>query len=105
MTLKPGVQGNFIYRHRNEHRVQLCVPKEETFPIALKYTDVTRATYSNPDVLQEKRLDDYCNVDANRSLSDSWKGFTKFTLVKEKPPKVYMWSGRETDQIQSNYQT
>ena len=33
------------------------------------------------------------NVDPNRHLSDSWKGFTKFTLLKEKPPKRYMWSG------------
>ena len=47
----------------------------------------------NLDVLQEKRVDDHWNVDANRSLSDSWKGFTKFTLLKEKSPKVYMWSG------------
>ena len=33
--------------------------------------------------MQEKRIDDYWNVDTNRSLSDSWKGFTKFTLLKE----------------------
>ena len=59
----------------------------------MKYTDVTRATYTNLDVLQEKRIDDCCNVDANRSLSDSWKVFTKFALLKEKPPKGYMSSG------------
>ena len=38
MTLKPrkdfrSIQGDFIYRHHNEPRVQLCVPKEETFTI------------------------------------------------------------------------
>ena len=48
---------------------------------------MTRATYTNLDVLQDKRIDDYWNVDSNRHLSDSWKGFTKFTLLKEKPPK------------------
>ena len=37
-----------------EPRVQLYVPKDETFPIPLKYIDVTRATYTNLDVLQEK---------------------------------------------------
>ena len=66
-----SIQGDFIYRHHVELRVQLHVPKEETFPIPLKYIDVT--TFSNLDVLQDKRIDDYWNVDvnANRSLSDS----------------------------------
>ena len=39
------------------------------------------------DVMQEKHVDDYWNVDSNRILSDSWKCSTKFTLLKEKPPK------------------
>ena len=69
-----SIQGDFIYRHDNEPRVQLYVPKEETFPIPLKYIDVTRSTHTDLDVLQEKRIDDYWNVDSNRSLSDSWKG-------------------------------
>ena len=29
-----SIQGDFIYRHHNEPRVQLHVPKEETFPIS-----------------------------------------------------------------------
>ena len=28
-----SIQGDFIYRHHNELRVQLYLPKEETFPI------------------------------------------------------------------------
>ena len=28
-----SIQGDFIYRYHNEPRVQLCVPKEETFTI------------------------------------------------------------------------
>ena len=63
------------------------MPKEETFHIPLKYTDVTRSTYTDLDVMQEKRVDDYWNVNSNRSLSDSGKGFTKFSLLKEKPLK------------------
>ena len=78
-----AIQGDFTYRHHNEPRVQLFVPKEETFPIPLKYIDVTRASFTNLDVLQEKRTDDHWNEDANRSLSDSWKRFTKFTLFEE----------------------
>ena len=53
-----STQGDFIYRHHNEPRVQLCVPKEETLPIPLKYIDATRSTYTNLDVLQESRIDD-----------------------------------------------
>ena len=48
-----SIQGDFIYGHHNEPIVQLHVPKEETFPIPLKYTDVTRATYTDLDVSQE----------------------------------------------------
>ena len=57
MTVTPGETSglfkvtDFIYRHHN-------VPKEETSPIPLKYIDVTRATDTNLDVLQEKRIDD-----------------------------------------------
>ena len=82
------------------------------FLIPLKYTDVTRATYTNLDVLEEKRtddywnrVDDYWNVDSNRSSSDSWKGFTKFTLLKENTPKVYIWSGERLTKVQTTTRT
>ena len=95
----------FIYRHHNEPRVQLNVPKEETFLIPLKYIDVTRSAHTDLDVLQEKRTDDYWNVDGSRDLSDPWTGFTQFTLLEEKPPDGYMWSGwrltRKTAYIQA----
>ena len=96
-----SIQGDFIYRHHNEPHVQHSVPKEETFPFRLKYVDVTRSTYTDLDVMQEKRIDDYCNVDENRSLSDSWKRFTKFTSLKKKPPKGKMWSGRRLTKVQA----
>ena len=34
-----SIQGDFIYRHHNEPRVQLNVPQGETIPIPLKYID------------------------------------------------------------------
>ena len=43
--------------------------------------------------MQERRIDDYWNIDGSRELSDSWTGFTQFTLLEEKPPEGYMWSG------------
>ena len=59
-----------------------------------KYIDVSRTTRTNLDVKQERRIDDYWNIDGSRDLSDSWTGFTQFTLLEEKPPDGYMWSGR-----------
>ena len=50
-------------------------------------------THTDLDVAQEKRIDDYCNVDGNRNLSDSWTGFTRFTLLNETPPRGCMWYG------------
>ena len=54
-----SIQGDFICRHHNEPRVHLCVPKEETFSIPLKYIDVARSTHIDLDVMQEKRVNDY----------------------------------------------
>ena len=51
-----SIQSDFISRHHNELRVQLYVSKEETFPIPLKYIDVTKSTHTNLDVLPEKRI-------------------------------------------------
>ena len=45
------------------------------------------------DVKQEKRIDDYWNIDGSRDLSGSWTGFTQLTLLEEKPPDGYRWSG------------
>ena len=83
-----------VYRHHGEPRVKLYSPKEESFPIPLKYIDVARTTHTNLDVKQEKRIDDYWNVDVSRDLSDPWTGFTQFTLLEEKAPDGYMWSRR-----------
>ena len=44
-------------------------------------------------IKQEKRIDDYWNIDGSRDLSDPWTGFTQFTVLDEKTPDGYMWSG------------
>ena len=76
---------NFTHRHHVEPRVKLYSPREESFPIPLKYIDVSRTTRTNLYVLQERRIDDHWNIDGTRDLSDSWTGFTEFTLLQEKP--------------------
>ena len=62
---------NFIYRHHVEPRVKLQSPRDESFPIPLKYVDVSRTTHTNLDVKQEKRIDDYWNIDGSRDLFHS----------------------------------
>ena len=38
------ISGNFIYRHHVEPLVKLYSPREESFPIPLKYIDLSRTT-------------------------------------------------------------
>ena len=65
----------------------------------------TRCTLTNLDVLQEKRMDGFWNVDVNRSLSDSWTGFTKLTFVERETFKSFYVIREETDEHSSNHQT
>ena len=88
-----STSGNFIYRHHLETRVKLYSPREESFPIPLKYIGVSRTTQTNLDVKQERHIDDYWNIDGSRDLSGSWTRFTQFAQLDEKPPDGYIWSG------------
>ena len=69
------------------------MPTEESFPISLKYIDVTRTTDTTLDVMSEKNTDDCWNVDGDRDLSVAWTGSTRFIVLNEKPPDGYTWSG------------
>ena len=69
-----SMSGNFMYRHHVEARVKLYSPREESFLIPLKYFNNSRNTRTNLDVMQERRIDDYWNIDGSRDLSDSWTG-------------------------------
>ena len=53
------------------------------------------------DVKQERRIDDYWNIDGSRDLSDSSTGVTQFSLLEEKPPDGYMWSGERLTKRQA----
>ena len=87
------MSGNFIYRHNVEPRVKTLLAERRIIPYSLKYIDVSRTTHTNLDVKQEKRIDDYWNIDVSRDLSDPWTGFTQFTLLDEEAPDGYTWSG------------
>ena len=97
------MSGNFIYRHHVEPRVKLYSPREASFLLPLNYITVSRTTRTNLDVLQEKRIDDYRNIDGSRDLSDSWTGFTQFTLWKRNLQTDICGPG-ETDKTASDNQ-
>ena len=77
-----SISGIFKNRHHVEPRVKLYSPREESFPIPLKYIDVSRTTQTTLDVMQESRIDDYWNIDGSRDLSDSWTGFTSVYSIE-----------------------
>ena len=91
-----SIEGSHIHRHRVEPRIQLYLPKKESFLIPLKYIDVSRTARTNMGVMQESRIDDYWNIDANRNISEPWTRFMQFTISNEKPLDGYIWSGKCT---------
>ena len=99
-----SISGNYIYRQHVEPRVKLYVLAEESFTILLRYIDVTRATNTTLDVLLERRIDDYWNTEGDRDLSDAWTGFTRFTMLNEKPPDGSTWSGARLTKKANNIQ-
>ena len=60
--------GEFINRQHVVRRVELYMPKEESFLIPLKYIDVARTICTSLDVFLEKHFEDYWNVDGERKL-------------------------------------
>ena len=96
-----SITGDFICRHHVESRAKLFMPREESFLIPLKHIDVTRNIHTSLDVMLEKNIDDYWNVDGDRELSDAWTGFTRFTKWKQKPPDGYTWSGERLTRKQT----
>ena len=90
-----SMSGSIIYRHHVEPRVKLCSPREESFPVPLKYIDASRTTHTNC-------IGDCWNIDGSRDLSDPWTGFTQFTPLEEKAPDGHIWSGGWRDWRENN---
>ena len=78
--------------------------ERRNIPNPVKYIDASRTTHTNLDVMQERRIDDYWNIDGSRDLSDSSTGFTQFTLLEEKPPDGKNVVRVETDKTASDIQ-
>ena len=95
-----SMSGNFIFRHHVEPRVKVYSPRAKSFPTPLKYMDVSRTTRTNLDVEQERRIDDYWNIDGSRDLSDSWTGFISLLYWKNNLQTEKMWSGERSTRRQ-----
>ena len=78
--------------HRNHvaPTTTLCVPKDD-FPIPLNCIDVQRQTKTGIDVLHEATIDDYWNIDGDKSLSEPWIGLTRFELLNKNPAEGHEW--------------
>ena len=89
-----SMEGNDIYRHHVEPRVQLHVPKEESFPRPLRYIDVVWTTHTTLDMVQESRKDNSWNIDGESKPIGTVDPFHAVhgTVLNEKPPDRYMWS-------------
>ena len=85
-----SMSGNFKNRQHVEPRVKLHSPRKETFPIPLKYIDVFRTSHTNLDVKQERRIDDYWNIDGSRDLSVLGQVSLSLLYLEQKPPDGYM---------------
>ena len=76
-------QANLVFTVITWNPQSNCTCREKT---QLKYTDVTRTTDTSLDVMLEKNVNDYWNVDGDRELSETWTGFRRFTVLNEKQP-------------------
>ena len=86
-------------------RVQLYMPKEESFPIPVKYIDVTRTTHTSLDVLLEKILKITGTWMEKENYRTHGQGITRFILLNERPPDGYTWSGGETHEETNDFKT
>ena len=83
-----------IYRHHVEPRVQTVHAERRIISYSVGvHRRYQNNIYTSLDVLLEKHIEDYWNVDGERELSDAWTGFTRFILLHERPPEGYTWSG------------
>ena len=76
--------------------------KKNHSPIPLEYIGVVRRTKTTSDVLLERRIDGFWNIDSDRNLSEPWTGITQFTRLNEKPPDGCGVRGEAADKTIGN---
>ena len=88
-----SIQGDFIYRHHIEPRVQWNVQREESFPIPLKYIDAIRSTHTDLDVAQWLLEECWRKQKSVRFVD----GFHKIYIIERNSSERIYVVGRETD--------
>ena len=84
---------SFIYRHHVEPRVKLYSPREESFPIPLKYIDVSR-NYSYEFGCQAgKNASMIIGISMVQEICLNLGQVSLSLLQEEKTTNEYMWSG------------
>ena len=97
-----SISGNYSYRHHVESRARLYVPREESFPILLKYIDVTRSKHTDLDVQQGKRIDDcWTSIRTEIYQMRGQDSHGSPTILNVKPPDGYTWSGERLTKRQA----
>ena len=83
-----SIMGVYIFRDHVAPRTKLFVTKDD-YPTPLDYIHVQRQTNTSPDALQEATIDDYWNMDVEKSVSEPWIGVTRFMVLNKNPPEGY----------------
>ena len=60
------MSGDNINRHHADLRITLYAPDEKTFPVQLKYIDVTKQTKIDIDSVSESTINDIWTEDKKR---------------------------------------
>ena len=94
------LSGDLIYRHREEPRLKLYGPVNETFPIPFKYVDVMRQTHTNVDHVSENVINDNWIETKNVNLSEDWTGTTRSQILRTRFLEGCEWVKRRPSKIQ-----
>ena len=80
------ISGNFIYRHHVEPRVKLYSPREESFPIPLKYIDVSRTTQNKIGCQAREAASMTIGISMDQEICLVLETCFTQILLEEKPP-------------------
>ena len=87
--------------HHNEPRVQLYVPKEETFLIPLKYIDVTRSTHTDLDVMQETTYWRLLECRFKQTLFRFVERIHEIHSIERNTSQGFLWSWRRLTKVRT----
>ena len=103
-----GCLGNFFVATRSCPEHTCMYRKKSSVPIPSTFIDVVRETKNQSGEFgRENSVDDFWNIDEDRTHSESWIGSTRFFMLNKGPPQGDAWvNGRLTrTQVTSSPET